>query len=193
MSQSRPTIGQDGIDDVLDDWEDESTDVAENVVEKYGEPDGVTEQRLIWYDSGPWKRTEVHRHGVNHEFPDQHVDFVEQFIDYHVPPERADDIVSFDGSVTIKRTRGELSAECHGEPANFLAINLVHDILEGDKTVQEAREVYTEIYARKEAGDEPDYITDLQFEPPEGDQRDPDEQTLTEEHEETAREYVGPE
>ena len=36
-----------------------------------------------------------------------------------MPSDRADDIIEFDGSVIIKRTRGELSAECHGEPANF--------------------------------------------------------------------------
>lgn len=190
MSQSRPTISQDGTEDVLEEWPDEATTVAENVVETYGEPDGVTEDRLLWYGSGPWKRTEVYREGVTHEFPDEHTDFVEQVVDYHVPPERADEIITFDGSVTIRRTRGELSAECHGEPANFLAINLAHDILEGDKTVEEARDVYSEIYARKEAGDEPDYITGLQFDPPEGDQRDPDETTLTEEHEQMAQEYV---
>lgn len=190
MSQTQPTIDQDGIEDVLEEWPDEATDVAGNVVEKYGEPDGVTEERLLWYDTGPWKRTEVYREGVTHDFPDEHTDFVEQVIDYQVPPERADEIVTFDGSVTIRRTRGELSAECHGEPANFLAINLAHDILKGDKSVEEARDVYSEIYARKEAGDEPDYITGLQFDPPEGDQRDPDETTLTEEHERKAQEYV---
>lgn len=42
MSQTQPTISQDGIDNVFEEWPDEATNVAGNVVEKYGEPDGIT-------------------------------------------------------------------------------------------------------------------------------------------------------
>lgn len=178
------------VDDVLEEWPDDPTNVAKKFMGTYGDPDEVTPNRLLWYDNGPWKRSVLRPDGADHEFPDHHIDYLEQVIDYHVPPERTEEIISFDGSVTIRRTRGELSAECHGEPANYLAINLAHDILEGDKNVEKAREVYTGIYARKEAGDEPDYITDLHFDPPEGDQSDPDHTTLTEEHEQEAQEYV---
>lgn len=180
----------DSLDEILENWEDDPAEVARGVVDEYGEPDEVTPNRLIWYDNGPWKRTVMRPDGATHEFPDTHVDYLEQVIDYEVPPGRADEVIEFDGSVTIRRTRGELSAECHGEPANFLALNLTHDILEGDKTVEEARDVYAEIYARKEAGDEPTYISEFDFELPEGDQADPDETVLTEEHEEIAESYA---
>lgn len=178
------------LDQVLEDWDDDPAGVARKVIDTYGEPDEVTPNRLLWYNNGPWKRSVLRPDGADHEFPAHHIDYLEQVIDYHVPPDRADDIVSFDGSVTIRRTRGELSAECHGEPANFLAINLVHDILQGDKTVEEARDVYAEIYARKEMGDQPDYITDLHFELPEGDQADPDRTTLDEQHKAAAQAFV---
>lgn len=178
------------IDNVLEDWDDDPAGVARTVIEKYGEPDEVTPRRLLWYDNGPWKRSVLRPDGADHEFPDHHIDYLEQVIDYHVPPDRTEEIIGFDGSVTIRRTRGELSAECHGEPANFLAINLTHDILNGEKTVDEARDVYSEIYARKEMGDKPDYITDLHFELPEGDQADPDRPTLKEEHKEAAQAFV---
>ena len=178
------------VEDVLADWPEEPTDVANTVVDEYGPPDEVTPTRLIWRNNGPWKETILYREGVDHEFPAHHVDFLEQRIDYHVDPDRYDDLGEFDGSVTVRRTRGELSAECHGEPANFLALNLAHDILTGDKSVEEAREAYSEIYARKEAGGEPDYIQGLQFDVPEGDERDPDEKTVTEEMKEEAKQQV---
>ncbi len=188
MNQTIST--SDSLKDILETWDDDPTDVAETVIDKYGTPDEVTPNRLLWYNNGPWKRSVLRPDGADHEFPDHHIDYFEQTIDYHVPPDRADEIIEFDGSVTIKRTRGELSAECHGEPANFLAINLVHDILTGDKTVEEARDVYAEIYARKEAGDTPDYIQEFHFDLPDDDQADPDETILTEEHEDRAETYI---
>lgn len=57
-----------------------------------------------------------------------------------MPSDGADEIISFDGSVTIRRARGELWAECHAEPANDLAINPLED----DKSVAEARDGYAE-------------------------------------------------
>lgn len=57
-----------------------------------------------------------------------HTDSVTSTIEYRVPPDLASDILSFDGSVTISRTRGELSATCHDVQANHLALNLVDDI-----------------------------------------------------------------
>lgn len=175
---------------ILDSWDEEATAVAQTVVDQYGQPDEAVPSRLIWHDCAPWKYTIVYREGVGHEFPDFHTDYVEQAIDFTVPPEKVGDLATFDGSVTYRRTRGELSAECHGEPANFLALNLAHDVVTGEKSVAEAREVYSEIYARKERGDEPDYVTDLRFTLPEHDLHDPDHPTLTEDIEERAAEYV---
>lgn len=190
MASSGSSTSDREIESILDEWPSEPTQVARDVIENYESPDQATPNRLFWFDNGPWKRTVMYRDGVPHKFPDNHMDYVEQVIDYQVPPEYYDDLGQFDGSVTIRRTRGELSAECHGEPANFLALNLVHDILSGEKSVEEARQTYTEIYARKESGDEPDYIQDFQFNLLEGDQRDPDEQTLTDEIDTEAEEYV---
>jgi hypothetical protein len=187
---SDTTVSQDTVEAILSDWPDDPTDVAHTVMEKYGAPNEATESRLIWFDNGPWKYSILSREGVSHEFPALHTDYLEQAIDYAVSPDRVDDLGQFDGSVTVRRTRGELSAECHGEPANFLALNLVHDILSGERTVGEARKAYTELYARKEAGGDPEYLRALQFDLPEGDQRDPDERTLTEEIEQRAEHQV---
>ena len=192
MSESESTVSRNWVDELLADWPDDPTEVANEVIDRYGPPDEAMPSRLVWFDNGPWKRSVLRRDGVPHEFPAHHTDYLEQVVDYHVEPERHADLGRFDGSVTVRRTRGELSAECHGEPANFLALNLAHDVLTGEKSVEEAREAYTEIFARKQAGGTPEYVQGFQFQLPQGDQRDPDERTLSEEQKQEANQQVQP-
>jgi len=46
------------------------------------------------------------------------------------------------GSVITERTAGEVSARCHDEQANYLALNLMHDIVTGAREVEDARRYY---------------------------------------------------
>lgn len=95
-----------------------------------------------------------------------------------MPPQRFTDLAKFDGSVMAVRTRGELSARCEGEEANFLAINLAHDIITGERSVEDARERYAQaMQAMTEGRDDP-YVQRLLFDPPSGETGDPDEQVL---------------
>ncbi len=47
---------------------------------------------------------------VVHHWPTPHTDFLTQYIDYRVPPEKAHLIAMFDGSILVDRTRGEVAA-----------------------------------------------------------------------------------
>lgn len=134
--------------EAIDEWPRYSRKTAEMFLEEYGEPDEVTPSQLIWYDNGPWKRTILHRGGPIHKFPIPHRDYLEQHIDYKVPPERFDDLAGYDGSVYRDRTKGEIGAACHEEGANFLSLNLAHDIIAGERKVEEAREDYAKIMTR---------------------------------------------
>jgi hypothetical protein len=95
---------------------------------------------------------------------------------YHVPMNAAD--VSgqcsaqavaarpqYDGSVIAERTKGELSARCDKEEANFLALNLANDIATGKKTVAEARQYYARAVSDLMAGKKDPYVQKLQFSP----------------------------
>ena len=53
----------------------------------------------------------------------------------------------------VERTAGEVSPRCHDEQANLLALNMVNDIVTGDKSLEEARACYAKEfldYRRKE-------------------------------------------
>ena len=102
-------------------------------------------------------------------------------IDYYAPPEKLDELGQFDGSVYVDRTNGELAAKCDQEAANFLAINLAHEIVTGEKSVEEARQAYAEAMVMAEMDEPPETTQSLQFEVAEGDERDPDETIITDE------------
>lgn len=89
----------------------------------------MTPSLLIWYNNGPWVATVATRHSDRHVFPMPHTDLIEQFVRYDVPPEKLDELAECDGNIMVRRTEGLLSAHCHDEPANFLALNLAHDII----------------------------------------------------------------
>ena len=123
-------------------WAEASQMVAKQMIEKYGNPNESTDHMLIWYNNGPWKKTIIYSEESKHIFPVDHVDVMEQVIDYKVSPEKYSDLAAYDGSVTVRRTDGELSAKCDKEGANFLAINLANDVATGKKSVADARAFY---------------------------------------------------
>lgn len=191
MSTPQRSVDQGTYEEIVRDWPEEPSEIAEKTVETYGLPQEVTETRLVWHDCAPWKRTELFRDGVPHHFPKKHTDYLEQVIDYHVPPEKATDLAHYDGSVMIERTTGELSARCDEEEMNFLAINLAHDIILGRKTVDEAREAYAKTAVKAMMGAEPDYTREFGFALPDTDQRDPDESIVTDTMREEIKDRMG--
>lgn len=162
---------------IIKDWPEKSQEAAQRVVEKYGAPEEACESRLTWYNNGPWKRTEVFRDPIPHNWPMEHHDMVESFLDYRVPPSVCSDLARFDGSVMVERTKGEISARCEAEEANYLAINLAHDIIRGDRSVEDARAEYARNMAQKQKGEMSPYMQRLLFEKRK-DTADPDTATL---------------
>jgi hypothetical protein len=171
---------------VVKGWPDESREAAQLVVDAYGEPHEVTESLLIWHGVGPWKRMVASRTFYRHDFPAPHIDSVESIIDYRVPPEKVSDLAAFDGSVVVERTAGEVSARCHDEQANFLALNLMHDIVKGAKTVREARDYYAKEFADYRRKKPTPYMDGLSFSPGDASAADPDERTLSDQELEQA-------
>lgn len=157
------------------DWPKEPRESAGRLVETYGDPDEATSSVLTWHAKAkPWKRTVLSRQQATHDFPSTHQDFVQQTIDFRVPVDKVADLAAYDRSVIVDGTRGELSARCGGTSLNFLAINLAVDLIEGRRSVDEARSAYADIAARYHAGDEDRSTQGFLFDLPAGDQGDPD-------------------
>ncbi|KAE8764725.1 hypothetical protein [Georgenia thermotolerans] len=168
-------------------WPEESREAAQLVLDAYGEPQEVTESLLIWHRPGPWKRLVASRAFDEHRFPAPHNDSVESVLDYRVPPEKVSELARFDGSVVVDRTRGEVSARCHDEEANNLALNLMHDIVSGERTAEEARAYYAKEFADYRRGEPTPYMEQLRFSAGTG-TADPDEPLLSDAELEAASE-----
>lgn len=144
MSDAAPSARTTGSDAaaVLAAWPEKQRETARELMGKYGQPAVVSNDVLVWYDSGPFVRTELHRREVQHNFPMPHVDYLTQTVRHAVPANKLGELHEYDGSVWHHRTRGELSAQCDVEAMNLLALNLSHDIIIGKRTVADAREFY---------------------------------------------------
>lgn len=165
----------------IKDWPDESREAAQLVIDAYGEPDEMTPTLLTWHEAGPWKRVIASRAFYQHDFPAPHIDAVESVIDYQVPPEKFTALAEFDGSVVVERTTGEVSARCHDEQANFLALNLMNDIVKGTRDPQDARGYYAKEFADYRRKKPTPYMQGLRFIGTAADTADPDRRILSDE------------
>lgn len=147
----------------LSNWPKASREAVEEITAKYGKPDGVTADELIWMNKGVWKKICITKSESKHSFPIEHTDMMTTTIMYNVPENKMDDLGKFDGSVTFDRTQGCMSARCDKEANNFLALNLAHDIITGKKSVKQARNEYGKIVKEKMNGGNPEYMQKLSF------------------------------
>ncbi len=163
---------------VIANWPATPKEVAQKTIAKYGEPNEITKDVLVWKGNGPWKKTSVSREEIPHDFPVPHTDLMKQEIDYRVPADKFDDLARYDGSVIVERTKGTIAARCDKEEANFLALNLAHDIVTGKKTAEQAREAYAKDVKASMMGEKPAYMQKLQFSVPKGNTADADRSVL---------------
>lgn len=166
------------VEALTEDWPEMAKRSARQTIEKYGPPNEATPSHLVWFNNGPWKRTIVHRHEIPHDFPQPHTDVIENVISYRVPVERLTELGRYDGSLYVDRTRGEASARCDMEAANILSLNLMHDIVNGKCTAEQAREKYAEVTAAFMMNRPAPYAEALQFIPPTENTRFTDESKI---------------
>jgi hypothetical protein len=177
------------VEKVLQSWKEHPRKVAQDMMRKYGPPHEITEQRLIWHKTGPWKRTELINETIDHNFPLPHKDMLLQVVDFKVPADKFDDIAEFDGSVIVERTRGELGARCDKEPANFLAVNLAHEIATGKRSAEEAKKIYTEQIIAMANGQPAPLTEKLNFQPT-SNAGDPGQMTMDESTAQTVKQKM---
>ena len=175
---ARSIVDRAQLEALVERWPAAPKRAVRQMVEQYGPPNEATPTKLFWYHNGPWKRTELTRDVVAHNFPSPHSDYLTQYIDYAVPVERFTEIGRFDGSCLVDRTTGEAGARCDSEAANILTLNLMHAIVTGTTSVEEARKTYAETMAGFTLGRPAPLAERFQFEVPHSGTEDPDESMI---------------
>ena len=164
-SQASHAGGQNWVRQHLSGWPAENQKVAVELIDKYGPPAASTAQLLIWYGNGPWKRTVLHRSGVRHNFPLPHQDILEQTVNYRVPADKVADLLNYNGSLVIDRTRGELSVHCDSEQENTLTLNIADDIVKGERTADQGLGYHAQVIRGLQIHEPESYPQQLRFKP----------------------------
>ncbi|HSH78142.1 MAG TPA: hypothetical protein VLA19_06385 [Herpetosiphonaceae bacterium] len=175
---TRSTVPLNEVAAIIERWPTAPKEGARKMLEQYGPPNEATPTKLFWYRKGPWKRIQITSDVLIHNFPALHSDFLTQWIDYHVPVDKFDEIGRYDGSCLVDRTAGEAGARCDSEAANTITLNLMHEIVTGMKSVEEARQVYAENMAAYTMGRSAPYAEQLLFPLPQGGTEDLDESMI---------------
>ncbi len=147
----------------LKDWPVERQVLAAHLVTRYGEPAELTPRSLSWYDNGPWKRTVLYKDGDLHRFPLPHRDVLWQTVNYKVPTNKIVALMSYDGSILIDRTRGEVTVHCDTEEANILTLNIANDIVTGEDSVEQAMAFHAQVVEGMRIKEPVEYPYKLRF------------------------------
>jgi hypothetical protein len=163
---------------IIENWPKAPKEGARQMLNQYGPPNEATPTKLFWYHKGPWKRILITSDVVTHNFPAPHSDYLTQWIDYQVPVDKFDEIGRFDGSCLVDRTAGEAGARCDSEAANMITLNLMHEIVIGARSLDEARKVYAENMAAYTMGRHAPYAERILFTIPSSGTQDADESMM---------------
>ncbi|HVL56026.1 MAG TPA: hypothetical protein VM491_05950 [Burkholderiaceae bacterium] len=131
--------------------------LVESLVERYGPPHEISEERVAWNVNGPWHRTEV-RHRLTDSGGVLPKEILEQRITYPPlvrrtpgktpvagrpdPQQRFRELVLPD-HCRVTLDRDTLIARCDNEASNIIAVNLAHEIISGKRSVRDAQRLYT--------------------------------------------------
>jgi hypothetical protein len=163
---------------IVEQWPEAPRKAAHKLLDHYGPPNEATPTKLFWYRAERWSRIELTADEVVHNFPTPHTDYLTQYVDYPVPAQKASELVAFDGNVIIDRTAGQLGARCDHEAYNTLTLNLAVEIIEGRRSVEDARRFYGETAAAFAMGRPAPYAERLLFDPSTDETADPDEAVI---------------
>ena len=129
--------------------------LAHRMIDKYGPPDEVYADRLIWRPHWPWKRIVVS--SASPSAP------LEQVVDYRVPPGKLPALAGFSRGLVVYAEQGELAARGDREEVNRLSLNLADDIVAGRVSPQEARRFFQRVMQLSTAGKSSPYLQRLLF------------------------------
>ncbi|MCX5794282.1 MAG: hypothetical protein NTY77_02145 [Elusimicrobia bacterium] len=125
------------------------------LLERYGSPQRLSEDRMEWDGKGPWKSVVV-----SADWP---LSPLTQTVSCHVSREKLEELARYPHGLTASVRRGELSARSDSEALNFLSLNLGMDILTGQRTPEEANRYFHKAIDLRYAGKSVPYMERLLF------------------------------
>jgi hypothetical protein len=147
-------------------WPERPRAAARALIAKYGEPTRFSDDDLVWFDNGPWRKTVVYRDAPQGFLHAKNI--LEQSISYDVPPGKLAKLKSFDGGLSFDKKSGELTSRAETETLNFLVLNLADEIVTDKRSPDESRDFYRKTLRLSESGKTSAYMGGFLFPLPEG-------------------------
>jgi len=130
----------------LQGWEhDDAKEYAIKLIKKFGEPDEVTENMLLWNNiESPFQTTYIKDESIPHEFPASHRDYVYSTMEIDVPADMLDTLGHVTGSIIYDGLKKEVTARCGDLYANAATLGFVKDMVDGKVSTdfEEAKKEY---------------------------------------------------
>jgi hypothetical protein len=136
-------------------WSVQSIAVARLMIGRYGQPEEVHSDRMVWLDRWPWKRIVVSAEAS--QTP------LEQVVDYRVPEGKLRDLQRFSPNLRVDAEQRELSSSSDREDYNRLALNLADDVVGGRLTPAQAKRFFEQTVRLSSAGKSSPYTKRLFF------------------------------
>lgn len=150
---------------VVSAWPETTKKAARALIDKYGQPDEVSDTGLAWNDKDRWARVAVFRDARRNAVGLKHEDFVENTVRYRVPKNMIVNLASFDKTLYIDPDRGTLSARGSSEENNTLTLNLADEIVKGKRDVASAKSFFKTLMTESMTGKSSQYGDKLMFSP----------------------------
>lgn len=149
-------------DAVVANWWPGSARAARRLIERYGVPDEVHPEHLVWRGNGPWARTVV-RNVTPPYGPAEDLGVVEQAVSYPLSPGQVVDLRAYDLRLDYERGARELAARSDREEVNFLRLNLADDIVNLRMRPEQAQHLHARILELENSGKSSPYMQGLRF------------------------------
>ncbi|NNN05728.1 MAG: hypothetical protein HKL90_07490 [Elusimicrobia bacterium] len=130
-------------ENVVSQWSETAGLAAHRLMERYGPPDEVRRDRLVWRGNAPWRLTVARdvRPKLD-QATDADLGVVAQTVRLSLTPFQAAAAAAIDGRVTYDPTLRELTARSDREELNILRLNLAVDAAQSRLSIDEARQQY---------------------------------------------------
>jgi hypothetical protein len=145
-------------------WAGYARTLAEDLMTKYGPPNQIDHDRLVWNNNGPWERTVVWD-GTSYYDSQLGSDILEQTVFYPVPAGKRPDLAQFSKSLRISENGTRMTVLSLSEESSFLTLNLAHEIIADLRSPTAARELYARTLQLAAAGKSSPYTQGLLFSP----------------------------
>ena len=130
--------------DSIENWEHKDAQkYAFELIEKYGEPDVVTDQMVLWEEGiSKFDKTYVLDESIEHCCPKPHRDYVYSTMTIDVPQDLMEPIAKASESIIVDQLKNKVTARCADIVANAITLGFVQKLVEGKIVPKDAKKEY---------------------------------------------------